>query len=200
MSYWTYISGVITVHVHGNTQPQKRYILDTVLEHLPVVSGSEFNMKTHVVQAHGHNESCSHNEFGESAYYRQDGDCRGWMELQSDYFIVVEAKLRDRMFDETKVELNKWLCRLAKRLWVRDILIRIKGQDRELLITDAKPYEDMMEPFSRNEESDGEPAWTEYLLWDRAKDSWYPMMLAYKYFCDPENDKEVERRMEYRKR
>lgn len=54
MSHWTYVSGIVEVRPIGNTQPQKRYILDTVLEHLPVVSGSEGNMKVHVVQQYGH--------------------------------------------------------------------------------------------------------------------------------------------------
>ena len=36
-------------------------------------------------------------------------------------------------------------------------------------------------------------------MWDRAKDSSYPMMLAYKYFNDEENDREVERRLKYQK-
>ena len=35
------------------------------------------------------------------------------------------------------------------------------------------------------------------MMWDRAKNSDYPMLLAYKYFNDKENDGEVERRMEY---
>ena len=33
---------------------------------------------------------------------------------------------------------------------------------------------------------------------NKAKNSDYPMMLAYKYFNDKENDEEVERRMNYR--
>ena len=37
------------------------------------------------------------------------------------------------------------------------------------------------------------------MLYSRAKDSNYPMMLAYKYFNDKENDEEVERRMKYEK-
>ena len=37
------------------------------------------------------------------------------------------------------------------------------------------------------------------MMYDRAKNSDYPMLLAYKYFNDKENDKEVERRMEYRR-
>lgn len=38
-------------------------------------------------------------------------------------------------------------------------------------------------------------------LWDRAKNSDYPILLGYKYFIDEENDKEkeVDRRMEYEK-
>ena len=46
---------------------------------------------------------------------------------------------------------------------------------------------------------DGEVNWCEYMLYSRAKDSNYPMMLAYKYFNDKENDEEVERRMKYEK-
>ena len=34
---------------------------------------------------------------------------------------------------------------------------------------------------------------------DRAKNYDYPILLGYKYFIDEENDKEVERRMEYEK-
>lgn len=200
MSYWTYISGIITVHSHGDTQAQKRYIIDTVLDHLPRVSGSEEDMNVHVIQASGHNESCSANEFGETLFWRNRANSDGWMRTQSQYFILIEANLRDRMFDETKRELSKWLCRLAKRIWVRDILVRLEGQDRELIIKEAEPYEDMLEPFSYSKESGGEPAWTEYLFWDRANGSWYPAILTYKYFKDEENDTEVERRFEYRRR
>ena len=42
-----------------------------------------------------------------------------------------------------------------------------------------------------------EPNWCEFMMYDRAKNSDYPMTLAYKYFNDEENDKEVERRMNY---
>ena len=192
MSYWTYISGVITVSPMGRTQPEKRYILDTVLEHLPKVTGSEQDMHIHVIQKHGYNGSCSHNEFGE------------WIpgephHTQDRYFLVIEADLRDRKFDETKLELNKWLNRLAKRVDIYEILVRLEGQGRELIISNAKPYEQMAEWPSWTDVSGGEPMWCEYLMWSRAKDSEYPMKLAYKYYNDPENDAEVERRMAYDK-
>lgn len=190
MSWWTYITGVITVSPMGRTQPEKRYILDTALEHLPKVTGSEQDMHVHVVQKHGYNGSCSCNEFGEWI----PGECH---HTQNYYFLIIEASLRDRKFDETKRELNKWLNRLAKRVGISEILVRLEGQGRELIIADAKPYHQMAEWPSWTTESGGEPMWCEYLMWDRAKDSEYPMKLAYKYFDDPENDAEVERRLAY---
>lgn len=175
MSYWTYISGVITIHVFGVTQPHKRYILDTVLQHLPVVSGSERNMKVHVIQAYGYNGSSTVNEFGEPVRFHRNADNDEWTRTQDNYFLVVEANLRDRMFDETKLEFNKWLCRMAKRLWIKDILVRLEGQGRELLITDSSPYEEMLEYGEK------ELPWTDYLYWEKAEDSDYPAVLCRKY-------------------
>ena len=50
MSNWSYIQGTITASPIGRTQAQKRYILDTVLAHLPIVSGSERDMNVYVIQ------------------------------------------------------------------------------------------------------------------------------------------------------
>lgn len=198
MSSWTYITGVITVSPMGRTQPEKRYILDTVLEHQPRVTGSEEDMHVHVVQKHGYNCSSSHNEFGEWIPWKKN-------RTQDDYFVIIEAALRDRYFEETLRELNKWLNRLAKRAGIQDLMVKLTGYDskwerKELIISNSEPYEKMSEwPSWVPEKSNGEPMWCEYLMWDSAKDSWYPMKLAYKYFNDPENDAEVERRLEYSK-
>lgn len=196
MSAWTYITGIITVDPMGRTQPEKRYILDTILEHLPRVTGSERDMHVHVLQKHGYNSSCSHNEFGEWIPWKEN-------HTQTEYFVIIEASLRDRYFEETLRELSKWLNRLAKRAGIKDILVKLSGwgmqswQWKELVISNPKPYEQMAEWPSWTDESGGEPMWCEYLMWERAKDIEYPMLLAYKYYNDPENDTEVERRMEY---
>ena len=50
MSYWTYLTGTVTVRPMGRTQAEKRYILDTVLEHLPLVTGSERDMNVYIIQ------------------------------------------------------------------------------------------------------------------------------------------------------
>lgn len=198
MSYWTYIRGVIDVEPTGRTQPEKRYILDTILEHLPEVTGSEQNMHVNVIQKDGFNCSSNCNEFGEWIPGRN-------YQISGTYHIIIDGDLRDRTFEETLRELSKWLNRLAKRAGISDICIKLTGykatsstyEPTTLVISDPKPYKQMAEWPSWCEESNGEPAWAEYLLWESAKNDWYPMKLLYKYRRDSENDAEVERRLAY---
>lgn len=178
MSYWTYISGVITVVPMGRTQPEKRYILDTVLEHLPKVTGSEVNMNTYVLQEKGMNGSCNYNEFFEWAGNDE------LHPIQDNYMIILEGSLRDRMFEETLRELNSFLNRLAKRVMVDDILVKLKGSDRSIVISNPKPYREMEEGPSW---FNGEIAWAEYLMWERAEDSVYPKKLVQKYCSEKED-------------
>lgn len=206
MSLWTYINGTVTVSPMGRTQAEKRYILETVLDHLPLVTGSERNMNVYIIQKNGYNSSSSHTEFGEWGGYRK------WKtlstEMQDEYILVVDGSFRDRMFDQTYREFQKWLCRLAKRVDVEDVLVEVKGYERTSLIRNPHlkrknswdtVYGQMNEKptWCYDKGEYGEPNWCEYLMYDRAKNSDYPMMLAYKYFADEENDKEVERRMRY---
>lgn len=208
MSYWTYVHGTIVVSPMGRTQAEKRYILETVLDHLPVVSGSERDMTVYILERSGYSTSCSHNEFGEPV-------CRDTMgkKYQNKYILVVDGALRDRMFNQTFREFQKWLCRLAKRVDVEETLVEINdGYYKSSLIRNlaiegddiyetvyGQMFEDPTWVQRRNGVEYGEPNWCEYLMWDRAKNSDYPMMLGYKYYGDHENDAEVERRLRYRK-
>lgn len=187
MSYWTHVTGTIIVSAVGRTQPEMRYIIETVLAHLPKVTGSEDDMDVYIVQTNGHNISCSHDEFG--MCYK-----RGKMAtVQDKYILVLEGSLRDRMFDETFKELNNFLNRLAKQLHVDDILVSLKAYDKVYIFKDAEVYYKMYEwPSWVNE--DGEPAWWEYLMWDRGIDTWMPMALERKYYNNLNNDTEWERR------
>ena len=211
MSYWTYITGTITVSPIGRTQAQKRYILDTVLAHLPIVSGSERDMNVYVIQKNGHNSSSSCDEFGERTnnltdWHGNKTRSRGWLYTQDEYILVVDAALRDREFNQTYREFIKWLVRLGKRVMIENILVKISGYDKFTIIKDycvknekyswQNVFNNLFEnPSWMND--DGEVNWCEYMLYPRAKDSDYPMMLPYKYFNDKENDKEVEKRMKY---
>lgn len=211
MSDWTYIHGTITVSPIGRTQPEKRYVLDTVLSHLPIVSGSEKDMDIYVIQKNGHNSSRSCDEFGQitnnlTDWHGNKSRQRGWLYTQDEYILVVDASLRDREFDQTYREFIKWIVRLGKRVMIDDILVKIKGYDKSTIIKDYRvqnekySYQNVF--FNLFEDtswvSDNEEVnWCEYMLYPRAKNSDYPMMLAYKYFNDEENDREVERRMKY---
>lgn len=193
MSYWTYVNGVITVEPMGRTQHEKRYILETILDHLPKVTGSEEDMNITILEKKsGASSSCNCNEFGEYTRYRR----YPWPSTYEQYMVVIDGSFRDRMFDDTLHELNKFLNRLGKRVYVNDILVELHGQDKKLIISDAEPYRQMEEgPSWWN----GEPAWTEYLMWDRAPHSEYPLKLVHKYFNDPKIDAEIERRRVFAK-
>lgn len=213
MSFWTYVHGTVTVHPMGRTQAEKRYILDTVLNHLPIVSGSEKDMNVYVIQKNGYNSSSSCDEFGEVTNnlinsYGAKSRSTGWLQTQDEYILVVDGALRDREFEQTYREFIKWLCRLAKRISVEDVLVEVKGYGKSTLIRNTniqrkkyswrKVFDDMFEdPSWCSKDEFEEPNWCEYLLWDRAKNSDYPMLLGYKYFADKENDEEVERRIKY---
>lgn len=174
MSWWTYVNGLIMVEPAGYTQPEKRYILETVLAHLPKVTGSEEDMKIHIVERTGYSGSSNFNEFFETVP-------RGDFKTQDCYYLVLEGQLRDRTFEETFYELNKFLNRLAKRLYIDDILIRLTAyRGKEIIISNPDPYEDMYE--YNTDSNDGESAWWEYLLWDRDKSGGgYPEKLTHKY-------------------
>ena len=50
MSNWTYVQGLIELDVPGRTQAEKNYILQTVIDHLPKVTGSEKSMNIYTIQ------------------------------------------------------------------------------------------------------------------------------------------------------
>lgn len=211
LSSWTYITGTITVSPIGRTQAEKRYILDTVLAHLPIVSGSEKDMDVYVIQKNGYNGSSSCDEFGERTnnlvdWHGNRTRSRGMLRVQDEYILVVDAALRDREFDEIYKEFIKWLVRLGKRVMIDNVLVQISGYDKSTIIKDHcvqnEKYSYQNVFFNLFEDTswirdDEEVNWCEYMLYPRAKNSFYPMMLAYKYFNDKENDQEVERRMQY---
>lgn len=208
MSTWSYINGQITVSPMGRTQAEKRYILETVLNHLPIVSGSERDMETYIIQKRGTNVSSSHDEYGNMTNnlidrYGYHSRHDGWLRVQSEYIVVVNASLRDREFDETYRAFVKWLCRFAKRVSFENVLVKINDYYKSAIISDDRnpdsPFYKMNEDPSWCKESNGEPAWVEHLMWDRAKNSDYPILLEYKYYNNPENDAEAERRINYLK-
>ena len=186
MSHWTHVRGLVAVSSRGRTQPECRYVLETVLDHLPLVTGSEGDMDVHIVQAAGHSMSSNLNEFDERSeairkrpWWIDDGQGR----IQDHYFLVLEGDLRDREFEETKREMLKWLTRLSKRLLVDSVLVVVNGDYRSgpLLINNSEAFEDMYEWKWNYKTDETQKTWTDYLIWKRYGDSSYPQELVEYY-------------------
>lgn len=196
MSWWTYIHGTIVVSPMGRTQAEKRYVLDTVLDHLPRVTGSEKDMDVYVIQKNGYNSSSSCDEFGQitnnlTDFHGNRSRSRGWLRVQDEYILVVDGSLRDREFDNTFREFQKWLIRLAKRVYIESLMVKIHDYYKTTVIQNNNNcYSNLFEDPSWSSK-DGS-AWYEYLLWQPLDDDRYPKLLAYKYYDDEENDKQVE--------
>lgn len=161
-AFWTDVNGIITVQAMGRTRPEQRYVLDTVLEHLPRVTGSGHGMQVDVIR-------CGDGTF------RPHGT-----ELQDHYKLVLHGSLRDRYFDKTAREFVSWICRLAKRVKVEDALASVRGcreedgdyVEKELVISESgvgNRLSRMFElpswaPERQKQEEHPAPAWYEYLL------------------------------------
>lgn len=155
MSFWTYVKGVVFVEGRGASQAQVQYCIDSVLSHLPKVTGSEGNMEIHAVKLDGHDCWCNLDEF----YNFVPGD---GIKVQHRYAIVLNGDLRDRLFENTFKELIAFLCRLSKRLYVNWINVKVFGDSmnsdnwyREYCFTNQTQYRDMY---------DQEDRWTDMLF------------------------------------
>ena len=206
MSWWTHICGVIKVNPPGRTQHEADYIVRTILDHLPVVTGSERDMEVFVNVNQHTNFSSSCDEFGMITNNLRDRYGKrslknGWLRMSNEYYLTLYGDFRDRHFDQTFREFQKWLCRLGKRIRVDSVNVTITSDDRKPyhLIVDnhwgsKNPYGDMYEWSSWCDESGGEPAWWEYLMWENDMYSGLPIQLLYKYCEDEEVDDEIMRR------
>lgn len=208
MSWWTHIEGTIMVQVPGRTQPEIEYILKTILDHLPRVTGSEGDMEVHIVKHNEYNGSSSCDELGcETNNLVDTHGCkshRGWLETQDEYSLLVIGNLRDRHFDETYREFMKWFCRLAKRLWVKSILVRIRGDYDKSVTIDINDrnnhtlYSMHESPSWSCDNKEHEPAWWEHLMWETWDYSCWPLSLLKKYYDDPEVDEAWDFKMKCR--
>ena len=183
MSCWSYITGWVQVQPMGRTQEEKEYILKTVLNHLPVVQGSEEDMYVHIIKAGGYDISHSGDEYGfRTNNLKIDGygepyrNRHGWMKMQSTYYLLVEGHLRDTYYPDAYRQIIKWLTRLAKRVIIDDVdlvysnswvdkPIRISGEDFYQLYETPTwgRYKDKkyVAPYQNYDTN-----WCEHLMWE----------------------------------
>lgn len=149
MSSWTYVQGLIELDVPGRTQAEKNYILQTVIDHLPKVTGSEKSMNIYTIQTAGYDSWQNFDEF-----YNRVEDFR----TQSQYFLVLDGNLRDRHYEDTFKELNKFLNRLGKRLMVDSVYVRLYNYEHSHIFTNKNDcYGKMFE---------NDDPWYNYLMWE----------------------------------
>lgn len=206
---WTYISGTIEVDVLGRTQAEINYILTTILNHLPRVSGSEKDMEVYVNRREGHNCSSSADEYDDRTnnlinLHGVKDQSTGWLRKQSLYVLTVRGDLRDCTFEPTFRSFMNWLCRLSKRLEVTSVLVRICEGDHNTVINASgwnNTYEAMWEkPSWSTDNPDRIPCWWEHLMWNCFKDYNLPLSLLVKYYNEPEADEAWEAKMKERER
>ena len=149
MSSWTHVQGLIELDVPGRTQAEKNYILQTVIDHLPKVTGSEKSMNIYTIQTAGHDSWQNFDEF-----YNRVEDFR----TQSRYFLVLDGNLRDRYYKDTFKELNKFLNRLGKRLMVDSVYVRLYNYEHSHIFTNKNDC------YGKMFENDN--PWYNYLMWE----------------------------------
>ena len=172
MSNWAHIHGTIQLDVQGRTQHEKEYILRTVLDHLPVIAGSENDMDIYVIKKNGYTTGDNIDEFEEKTnnlvdrYGKKDREY-GEMCLQSKYMLLVDGALRDRESKDVYRDFIKWLTRLSKRIEVEEVNVKIYDlwyYNKYLIIDEERKWAKLY-VYSQNEVN-----WTNYLQWDYPKD------------------------------
>lgn len=131
MSHWTYVRGVIEVDTYARSDAEAMYFVQTVISHLPKITGSERDVMYHVNRCHGHNMCSSHDEFMQPSNLG-DGELGGFY-TQTRFLITIEGNLRDRLPAETIRETTKMLSRLASRLDISSCVVSVSDTERRFV-------------------------------------------------------------------
>ena len=102
MSQWTYIIGRIVVLPLGYSHEQKANTLKNIISTLPSITGSEGNMQI---------------TFNQS---------------DEEYVLRIKGDLRDRHFEQTTKEYEKFIHKLKQKIDVEKIYVEIKGQGKKI--------------------------------------------------------------------
>lgn len=165
MSMWTHLQGVIEVRPMCRTDIESRYILETVLAHLPKVTGSERDMRINIVQPDFTAKSYSEHTYDEFGNWTNLGEtCGRDYDKQYAYLIVVYGDFRDRVFEETFLEFEKWLERLAKRIYIGndEMIVKLDGFDKDYI---EKSYIFTNDNYKYSNMYEQEDNWCDYLVW-----------------------------------
>lgn len=163
MSMWVYVHGLLRVSVSGRTQKEKEYLLDSVLRHLPTITGSEGPCCVHYIQGCTSSWSDSHDEFDNKSNLVPS---RGY-QYTDDYLVVLDGYLRDRYVERTVKEVSRFLNRLSSRLFVCYCYVEVAGDTCTNIQT---PCVFNNTKWMKSNYVSGKNNWTYALTWHWVKD------------------------------
>lgn len=135
MSMWTYVSGVVKVDTFARSDAEAIYLAQTVVNHLPLISGSEGPVRYYLNLLRGACCSSNCDEFNRRSNLCDDS-YYGLFESQTDVLITLDGGLRDRTFEETLRETTRTLSRLSTRLGVKECLVSVTDGDKSYVFHD----------------------------------------------------------------
>ena len=83
MSCWTYVTGVIEVDTCARSDAEAMYLAQTVVNHLPRITGSERSVEFHLSQPNGYCSSSNVDEFDQPSNLYDDRHFRMFTTRQS---------------------------------------------------------------------------------------------------------------------
>lgn len=125
MSMWTHVNGVIEVHTPARSSAEAMYMAQTVVEHLPRITGSERNVEYYFNLVHLPSWAKQPDEFIPYDLTNYQYFCSD--PKQNRVLVTLHGDLRDRMFEQTLRETAKTLIRLSKRLWINSCLVSVNS-------------------------------------------------------------------------
>lgn len=70
---------------------------------------------------------------------------------------------------------------MSKRIYIEDVLVKIRECDNQLIIDDPVQYQMMYECGDINSEDKSNINWCDYMRWERAESNDLPKVLQCKY-------------------
>lgn len=159
MSVWSFVNGSIKVNTMARSSAEAMYIAQTVVDHLPLIEGSEGPAKLYLNLVKGHNVSSNVDEFNRMSNLARYENYHKLFEHQTNVLITVNGGLRDVEFKKAVHDTTKMLARLSSRLWVNECVISVDSEDKSYVFCNPK--------WVIYRELNG---WTDGLLWKFAEE------------------------------
>ena len=144
MSGGTFITGTISVIPVGFNKNTQRFVLEEVLEHLPIVGDDTRRLEYAINELRGHRFRCDVDEFGRKTNLGMGTwPSMFWFDSYT-FTITFDSYLFSTPFDVALKQFTRWLYRLAGRVMTSNVLVRVQSGDTKHAYTFDKGTEFML--------------------------------------------------------